>query len=234
MLGTLAAVAGWPWAALLIVYFVASSALTRFRREVKAARTVSVLSEAGERNAIQVLANGGVYAVLVLLGTLLDAPMLHLMGVGALAAAAADTWATEIGILWGGAPRSIVTFARLEAGVSGGITPIGTFASAVAAGLVALAGGLLLGGDAGAWGPASRALLVAGLAGSLGDSVLGATLQSKRWCEQCRTWTERRVHTCQYRTQHRRGVRWVTNDTVNLLATVVGALTALAMAGLPS
>lgn len=234
LLGTLAAVAGWPWAALLIAYFAASSALTRMGREAKAARTVSVLPDASERNAMQVFANGGVYVVLVVAGTLLHAPVLHLMGVGALAASAADTWATEIGTLWGGAPRSILTFAELEAGVSGGITPIGTLASAVAAGLVALAGGLLLGQDAGPWGPETRALLVAGLAGSLGDSLLGATIQSKRWCEQCRTWTERRVHTCQYRTQHRRGIRWVTNDAVNLLATVVGALTALAMVGLTS
>ena len=59
------------------------------------------------------------------------------------------------------------------------------------------------------------------------DSLLGATLQSKRWCEQCKRWTERRVHTCQYRTRHARGVRWMTNDTVNLLATACGALAAV-------
>ena len=70
------------------------------------------------------------------------------------------------------------------------------------------------------------AVLAAGIAGSLGDSVLGATLQSKRWCEQCRTWTERRVHTCHYRTQHASGLRWMNNDTVNLFATAIGAAVA--------
>lgn len=229
--GTVAAMAGWPWAALLIAYFVTSTALTRYGREAKAARTVSVLPEAGARNATQVWANGGLYAVLLLLGAMLEAPVLQLMGLGALAAAAADTWATEIGTLWGGAPRSILTLAEVEPGASGGVTPVGTLASVVAAGLIALAGGLLMGNDPSVWGADTRVILAAGITGSLADSLLGASIQSKRWCEQCRTWTERRVHTCQYRTQHARGLRWVTNDTVNLLATIVGALTALALAG---
>jgi uncharacterized protein (TIGR00297 family) len=224
--GTLVAAAGLRWAALLIVYFVASSALTRMGETVKAARTESMLPAAGARNATQVAANGGVFALLMILGTVFDAPVLLVAGLGALAAAAADTWATEIGTLWGGTPRSILTFAPVEPGASGGITPLGTLASLVAALLVALAGALLLSGST-AWSHEAAtfasAIVVAGIAGSVGDSLLGATLQSKRWCEQCRTWTERRVHTCQYRTQHTRGVRWMTNDTVNFLATVVGA-----------
>lgn len=232
--GTLVAAAGLRWAALLIAYFVASSALTRLGAPVKAARTASVLPATGARNALQVAANGGLFAVLMILGTAADAPPLVLAGLGALAAAAADTWATEVGTLWGGTPRSILTFAPMEPGSSGGITAIGTLASVVASLLVALAGAWLLAGATRGQDAAAilAAILAAGLAGSLGDSLLGATLQSKRWCEQCRTWTERRVHTCQYRTQHTRGVRWVTNDTVNFLATVVGALTALAMAGM--
>jgi uncharacterized protein (TIGR00297 family) len=227
--GTLVAAAGLRWAVLLVAYFVTSSALTRLGHAVKAARTASVLPEAGARSAAQVAANGGLFALLVILGTALGSTPLRIAGLGALAAAAADTWATEIGTLWGGTPRSILTFAPMAPGASGGITAIGTAASVVAALLLGLAGAPMLSGGTG-WGPAATAILAGGVAGSLGDSLLGATLQSKRWCEQCRTWTERRVHTCQYRTQHRQGVRWMTNDTVNFLATVVGALTALLVA----
>lgn len=229
--GTLVAAAGLRWAALLIAFFVASSALTRLGQPVKAARTASVLPAASARNALQVAANGGLFALLMILGTALGSAPLLLAGLGALAAAAADTWATEVGTLWGGTPRSILSFTPMEPGSSGGITALGTVASVVASLLVALAGAWLLSGTA-AWGRDAAATVAAGIAGSVGDSLLGATLQSKRWCEQCRTWTERRVHTCQYRTQHTRGVRWMTNDTVNFLATVVGALTALAMVGM--
>lgn len=227
VLGTIVVTAGWEWGALLIAYFVSSSALTRLGQADKAARTESVLPSQSARNAKQVGANGGVFAALVLIGEVTGDPRLLVAGVGALAAAAADTWATEIGTLWGGAPRSVLTGRVLPAGASGGVTLIGTMASVGAAALVALAAhAIFAAGARGAPSPA-LAVLIGGIGGSLGDSVLGATLQSKRWCEQCRTWTERKVHTCQYRTRHTTGLRWMNNDTVNLLATVVGAALAL-------
>lgn len=225
--GTVVAAAGWRWAALLIGYFVLSSLLTRLGAEAKSRRTASVLPDQRERNALQVLANGGLFALAMLAGELLGDQRLMIAGLGALGAAAADTWATEIGLLWGGTPRSILTGRALPAGVSGGISIAGTAASIVAAALVAFTGAWLL--DQGVSALAVP-LFLAGVAGALADSVLGASLQSKRWCEHCRTWTERRVHTCQYRTQHARGLRWMTNDAVNFLATVIGAIVALAVA----
>ena len=237
--GTLVAAAGWRWALLLIAYFVLSSLLTRLGAAAKSRLTAPVLPDQRERNALQVLANGGLFTLAMLFGELLGERRLLIAGLGALAAAAADTWATEIGLLWGGTPRSILSGRGLPAGVSGGITIAGTAASIVAAALVGFTGAWLMGaGDRSIAIPRLGAddrslaipLLVAGIAGSLADSVLGASLQSKRWCEHCRMWTERRVHTCQYRTQHARGLRWMTNDAVNFLATVIGALVALAAA----
>jgi uncharacterized protein (TIGR00297 family) len=226
MLGTLIVAAGWDWGVLLIAYFVVSSLLTRLGSERKRERTAAVLPEQSERNARQVLANGGVFAGLIVLGEASGDPRYLVAGVGALAAAAADTWATEIGTLWGGTPRSIRTGRAVVPGESGGVTVVGSAASVVAAALVATAASWLIPGSETGQGSPVLAVLAAGIAGSLGDSVLGATLQSKRWCEQCRTWTERRVHTCHYRTQHASGLRWMNNDTVNLFATAIGAAVA--------
>lgn len=227
--GSVVAAAGWSWAALLIAYFVLSSVLTRTGRERKRALTESTLPSHHERNALQVVANGGLFAAVVLLGELRGDPALLVAGLGALTAAAADTWATEVGLLWGGEPRSILTGRLMPRGVSGGITLVGVGASIGAAALFAGVGAALLGERP--RGTVVAAVFLAGVAGSVADSLLGATLQSKRWCDQCRTWTERRVHTCKYRTQHARGIRWMTNDTVNFLATAVGALVALASLG---
>lgn len=223
LLGTAVVAADWGWGALLVGYFVSSSALTRFGHARKASRTESMLPVQSERTARQVIANGGVFAVLIVLGEAVGDSRVVVAGVGALAAATADTWATEIGTLWGGAPRSILTGRTVEVGESGGVTVVGVAASVVAAALVAAAAhsGYVVSGRA--YLSPAIAVLVGGIGGSLGDSVIGSTLQSKRWCEQCRSWTERRVHTCHYRTQHARGLRWMTNDTVNLLATVIGA-----------
>ena len=220
--GTVAMAAGWAWGTLLVGYFVSSSALTRLGRVAKAARTADTLPAPHARTARQVLANGGVFAASALTGTWFGVPRLHLAAAGALAAAAADTWATEVGTLWGGTPRSLRTGRPVAPGMSGGVTPIGLATSAVAALLLARATPRLVPGAPTA---ALAAVALAGVAGSVADSLLGAVVQVRRRCVRCGLLTERPTH-CEARTRVDGGWRAMTNDTVNLLATVVGALVA--------
>jgi uncharacterized protein (TIGR00297 family) len=219
IVGAASAAAGWPWALLLIGWFVASSALTRVGERRKAERTRATLPSASARTAAQVWANGGVFAMCALFAAIYDDHAFAFAALGALAAAAADTWATEIGLLAGARPRSILTGALVEPGLSGGVTWAGTLGGAAGAGAVAL------GAQALALMPTGSvaAVTVAGLIGGMGDSVLGASVQAKRRCPRCARWTERATHDCGVATEHGRGWRWVTNDTVNLLATFIGA-----------
>src|SRR5205085_7234697 len=100
--GTIFGFGGLGWAALLVLFFVSSSALSFVKvadaRKVKAAET---FEKGGRRDAAQVLANGGIAALLSLLSLLMTsaAPGLFSGHVGALAAGTADTWAAEIVIL---------------------------------------------------------------------------------------------------------------------------------------
>ena len=225
VVGAAAVAAGWDWAALVILFFVSSTALSRHGAERKAARTESVVAKGGERDAMQVLANGGPFTLAAALYALHPAPELAVLAGGALATAAADTWATEIGTLAGGEPRSIIHGGRVPAGMSGGVTLVGTLASIL--GAAAIAGAALLLG----WPRAVAAAAAAGgLAGSLADSVLGATVQARRRCEACGVPTERGVHACGRPTRHDGGVRWLDNDWVNLLSGAMGALAALGVA----
>jgi uncharacterized membrane protein len=154
-------------------------------------------------------------------------PRLSAAYAGALAAANADTWATEVGALSPAAPRLITFGRRVPRGVSGAVTPLGTLAS--------LAGALAIGAGQAALSrhPAAALRLgVAGLAGALADSVLGATLQAVYVCRGCGQRTEDRRHahgsTAPALTLVR-GVPLMTNDTVNLCASLVGALPACLM-----
>lgn len=149
-----------------------------------------------------------------------------LAAVGALAAASADTWATEIGTLWGAKSRSIITWRPTNPGMSGGVTGTGSAAAVIGAAIVALMAARVL--DLPLAGDFVIAATVGGVAGCVVDSLIGGTMQARRWCEHCKEWTERRVHPCSYRTVHAAGFRWVTNDVVNFAATFAGAATAVA------
>jgi len=224
-LGVVSMGAGWSWGALLIAYFVTSSLLTRFRAGEKLARTEDRADKSGARDAQQVVANGGVYGIIALSYWLAPGEIWQVLAAGALAASAADTWATEVGTLARSDPRSILGWHAVPTGASGGVTALGLGGSVAGAGLVAGVAWLV------GW-PISTvvAALAGGFVGSLVDSVLGASLQARRRCAQCRAITERIVHGCGTRTDAIGGVDWLDNDGVNAIATLFGAVTGAAIA----
>jgi uncharacterized protein (TIGR00297 family) len=219
--GTISIAAGWSWGALLVAFFVSASALSAMGQRQKAERVGSIIVKVGERDAAQVLANGGVYAVAALGFLVAPASIWYAIGAGALAASAADTWATEVGTLAGGDPRSIISGARVPPGTSGGVTLLGT-AAGVGGALFIAAGATLAN-----WPVALAAVALGGVAGALADSVLGATLQARRWCELCAQYTERLVHSCGTVSRRAGGLDGLDNDAVNAVCSGVGALVAL-------
>jgi uncharacterized protein (TIGR00297 family) len=146
---------GWRGLVLLLAFFVTSSLLS---------------AQGGARNERQVIANGGVAALAALVGS-------WAAFAGALAAATADTWASEIGRHSRTPPRLITNGRPVPAGTDGGITLLGTVGGITGAGLIA---GLAL-----VVQPAvAMAVAVAGVFGMLLDSVLGATVQGAfRWLD---------------------------------------------------
>jgi uncharacterized protein (TIGR00297 family) len=207
---------GWPGAAVLFAFFIPSTLLSRIGRTKK--RALIDIGKHGARDVLQVLANGGVAAAAILLSLRYGAPMLAAFA-GAFAAASADTWATELGTLARGAPRSIVTMKRVPTGMSGGITWQGSLAQIGGAIVVAIVASLVH--VAPLW-----PVLLGGIAGSIADSILGATLQTRRYCPQCERECETDPHACGTPTVIRRGLRWLDNDVVNFAATICGAIVA--------
>ncbi len=183
------------------------------------------------------LANGGVATVCIVAWVLLDHSVpgsaWFVAFAGAYAAATADTWGTEIGTLAARPPRSIITGKPLATGLSGGISAPGTAAEVAGAVLIAVLTpfALLLAlPGTGTTLHALTALLlpvfIGGFGGATVDSLLGATLQDRRWCPACERECEVNPHSCGTPTTRRRGLPWLTNDAVNLAATLTGALIA--------
>lgn len=231
---------GLAWAVLLVVFFISSSLLSRaFKRRKRSLN--EKYSKGSQRDAGQVLANGGLSGVLVLLHLLFPQQLWPWLAYAAsLAAANADTWATEVGVLSPTPPVRITTGRPVERGSSGGITPLGTLAALAGAALIAWLAVLPWPGLPAAFSPdqamtAWILVSLAGLAGSLVDSGLGATLQAIYFCPACQKETERHPwHTCGSPTTPLRGWSFLNNDWVNFACTLCAALLALIGAsGLP-
>ena len=208
---------GWEGGGVLAAFFVSSSLVSRW------APAPPGLDPKGERrDHRQVLANGGVAAAGALLG--LRNPELGVwLLTSALAAAAADTWATAFGARSAVPPRLILGGRVVPPGTSGGITPMGSAGGAAGAILVAAVGAI----PAGVPALFPVAALV-GFGGMVLDSVLGAAAQGRFRCVECAERSEWPVHRCGRPTTHEGGLVWLDNDGVNLTAATGAAVVAWA------
>jgi uncharacterized protein (TIGR00297 family) len=221
--GLIFGLGGLPWAVLLLAFFISSSLLTRTFARRKAALNEK-FDKGGRRDIGQVLANGGIASIFAGLHFFFPQAAWTWMAFAAsLAAVNADTWSTELGVLNPSLPRLITNWKAVERGTSGGISLYGSLAGAGGAGLIALLAGLVR-PSGNFWAIAGIATL-GGLAGTMFDSLLGATVQAIYHCPQCDKETEKHpVHTCGTETVRVRGWSWLNNDMVNLGCALAGAV----------
>ena len=207
---------GWQWAVLLLAFFISSSLLTHAFKNRKQELNEKY-SKGGQRDVAQVLSNGGIAALFVLLHAFFPQTAWAWAGfAAALAAVNADTWATELGVLNPDPPRLVTDLGKsVEKGTSGAISVFGTGASLSGAAFIGFLASILF--------PDGRGLLfvlvtLSGLFGSLIDSLLGATVQAIYFCPTDNKETEKHpVHTCGTPTMQIRGWKWLNNDWVNAL-----------------
>lgn len=188
--------AGYTGILLLGSFFILGTLATAHRKDLKAK-----LHPEGHhpeaRNAAQVLANGGMAALMALLA-LVDpshAETYAIMLAASLAAATSDTLSSELGMVYGRNSYNILTFKKEPRGLDGVVSLEGTLLGAAGAVLIALIYAVIAG-----FGKGVLIVAIAGMMGNLADSVLGASLERKHY---------------------------IGNNTVNFLNTLFGALVAL-------
>jgi uncharacterized protein (TIGR00297 family) len=164
--------AGPIWLLPLFFFFISSTLLGRLnkRKEVQ-----SDIKHGKARDYKQVLCNGGIYA---LLASFADAGAwpFWLMAVS-MAVSTADTWSSEYGIYRSGATYDILRLKPIPAGVSGGVSVAGTIAGLLGAASIALVVRILMGEGLTWYG--FSVITLAGFAGMIFDSVLGAGAQAR-------------------------------------------------------
>lgn len=210
------------WFILLLTFFTTSTFWSKYKKHSKRKQNAEALYEkTGSRDAMQVFANGGIGMLLCILHYYWQSEWLLYSFIAVMAAANADTWATEIGGLSKAKPRSILTGKAVPSGTSGGITIVGSFAAVLGALFIGLIAYLVL--------KQPLFIVVATVSGTLGafaDSLLGAAWQNMNRCVKCGKETETSIH-CQEITVYFRGLRWMNNDAVNMLSSAAAAIAAI-------
>ena len=210
---------GLKWSVPLLVFFFSSSLLSKIRKKINPEMEL-YFDKTGNRDYMQVISNGGLGGVLILVNLISPNEMLYLIYLSIFASACADTWATEIGTLRKTNTYNILSLKKIDQGVSGGISVSGS--------LGALLGAAVISFSSFTWMPVPKLVLffvvmICGFCGSFIDSLLGASVQLRYKCTVCGKFTERTIH-CGHDAGYFKGIKWVSNDVVNLVSGLAGGL----------
>jgi uncharacterized protein (TIGR00297 family) len=235
-LGTLMyATSGLFGSIMMVVFFLSSSILSHFKKNKKG-KAARQFDKTGRRDIMQVFANGGVGLIHSILYYITKNPAyLVFLGVS-FAAANADTWATELGLLNKKNPISLRTFKPVEKGTSGAISLFGTFSALIGSmliGIFATFGFSLLNINIAELGlevtHAFQMVTLGGFIGSLIDSILGATVQGVYYSHELKGETEKKEYNGRPNLLIR-GFGFVNNDLVNFLSIGISSILFLGIA----
>lgn len=216
------AVGGGTAFAVLAVTLLGTVAADRFAGE----RTdpYAVRRKSGSRDAVRVFCNVGAAGCAMVLYAITGWKGFLLSYAGVMAESLADSLASKLGPLSKSPPRDIITMQPIPAGLSGGVSLIGTLSELLGAAVIA---GLFSLGTKSAW--VFLPVTAAGFLGAMFDSVLGSVLQVKYRCTICGGVTEREIH-CGETAIRISGFPWLNNDAVNLLSNLFALVFTLLIA----
>ncbi|KAM4783992.1 transmembrane protein 19 isoform 2-T2 [Cyanocitta cristata] len=240
VVGFILTVANYSFFSSLFVFFVTSSKLTKWKKDIKK-QIDSEYKEGGQRNWVQVFCNGGVPTELALLYMIENGPgeipidfskeytasWMCLSLLGALACSAGDTWASEIGsVMSKSKPRLITTWEQVPVGTNGAVTLVGLLSSllgGMAVGIAYFVTQLIFVTDLEMSAPQWPIIVfgaAAGLLGSVVDSYLGATMQYSGFDQTLGTVVNHQTKD----SKHISGKPILDNNAVNLFSSVIIAL----------
>ncbi|MFX0161985.1 MAG: DUF92 domain-containing protein [Candidatus Hodarchaeota archaeon] len=219
---------------LLIVFFISSSVLTKWRGKRKK-EVAEKFEKTGKRDKYQVIANGFAATLMAAFFLITNNSCLVLGYLAAISNVTGDTWATEIGVFSKEDPRWILNpKKRVLKGTSGGVSLLGTMV-AFTASLFIFSTYFLVDFIGQRFSSISSPeteifpifiATIIGFSGVMIDSFLGATIQGYYECKKCKVKTEKRVH-CGEITGLIRGKEWFNNDMVNLSSSMIAVVLAL-------
>ncbi len=185
------------------IFLISGSLLSKLNKPQK---------EKEGRNAKQVFANGITGIIFMILYGIVKEEIYLITAIVSFCISMSDSTSSELGFYLKGTTFDILSFKKLQPGVSGGISAAGTLAG--------FAGAMLLAFITGYYYVFSFAIiisiLVAGFAGMMADSILGSWLQIKY-----KTLDGNLTDDEETGAKKAKGLSWCTNDVVNILSNML-------------
>ncbi len=205
----------WKWTVPIVTFFLLSSILSKIVDRLNSKNLKDLIDKGSQRDYKQVLANGGVPLLICILNFLIQGENIHwyLIYILSVAISTSDTWSTEIGTLFARKVVLITNFQKVEPGISGGISLIGTLGGIAGAFVIILSSMFFIHLSINQ----ILILIFFSVLGNLFDSFLGSTLQVKFQCMSCNKITEKKIH-CGKDTVRLKGISFIDNDFVNLFS----------------
>lgn len=161
----------WRFIYMILGFFIFGNFITKYKYSIKEKRKVAE----GIRTFRNVFGNGGAATLYSLFFFVTQSPVFLFGILGAMATAAADTFATEIGQVHEKKPRLITNFKKVNVGRSGAVSTPGLIGSLIGSTLISLIPLL--------FGSIPQVFLIGTVSGFLGcivDSFIGATIERKK------------------------------------------------------
>ncbi|MFK8242976.1 MULTISPECIES: DUF92 domain-containing protein [unclassified Facklamia] len=209
----------FSWLTLLLL-FISSSAIQWLKEQHP--NIQHSLSKRDQRKVIQVLANALPGVMFLIIGTALNTPTGYFAAIATIAAATADTWASEIGVLSRSKPIHLLTFRPIKNGESGSVSLLGTLASLAGSTFIIMTNLL----THALWNTTRlpyyslklvMLLIISGFAGSIIDSLFGYTIQVKYQLPHSNNISE----TYQQGSIKIQGWAFIDNSMVNFMSTLI-------------
>lgn len=171
---------------VLLLFYISSSLITKFKYKKKKEIEEKIYQSNSCRNVWQVLAVSLPGIVCLVLYNLSKEITFLVCFYSSFAFSCADTWASEIGVLSKRNPILITNFKPINKGISGGISFIGSFASAMGALFISLIFGLFW-HELNNYKILMETIFFSGFISCFIDSLLGALFQPLYKENECYT-----------------------------------------------
>lgn len=178
------------------------------------------------RTFIQVLINGGLGTLLIILYGIFHQQYLLIASIISLSGNFIDSVSSDVGTLSKKDPYDFIKRKKVPKGISGGISLLGTVAALICSFIIAFATykSLKL--------SSIYLLLITGLIFSqtIVDSLLGSLFQAKYQCVKCKNIIEKNEH-CDKKANLIEGISWINNNMVNLISSIIITLVSTLILG---